>query len=356
MNQENYLDYERILNHVKKENVRPIYLFFGSENYLKENILNKFKNKLINSNQRELNYKVFYGNKNSISEIINELQTIPFISKYKLVVIKEAEKITQKDEVKLINYFNHFKLNNNFSVLLIIYKENTPDKEIVKAVKRIGLIVNFNIPNKTKLIQWIKAKFRQNNKEITPEALFYLQSLVSFELSYLFNEIEKIDIYTRDKKIIEKEDIITAIGGTESVNIFKVLDSLGQKRANSAIDGLVRLDNGNLHSLSILAMIYRQIRLILRTKLLLLSGANFNQIKKELKLPSFIVEKIEKQSKKYTIKELCRAYKLLNIADLELKDSQKNSQIILEELVMNIINQAYNKNESGKPDSYNNKL
>ena len=46
-----------------------------------------------------------------------------------------------------------------------------------------------------------------------------------------------------------------------------------------------------------------------------------------------------KQSKKYTFKELCQSYKLLNIADLELKDSQKNPQIILEELVMNIINQ-----------------
>lgn len=355
MNQENYLDYERILNHIKKENIRPIYLFFGSENYLRENILNKFREKLINPNQRELNYKVFYGEKCSISEIINEMETVPFMSKYKLVVIKEAEKITQKDKARLIDYFNHFKLNTNFSILLIIYKENAPDKEIIKAVERIGLIVNFNIPNKSKLILWIKAKFRQSNKEITPEALFYLQSLVSFDLSYLFNEIEKIDIYTKDKKIIEKEDIITAIGGSESVNIFKVLDSLGEKKSDSLIDGLVKLDNSNLHYLPILAMIYRQIRLILHTKLLLLSGANFNQIRKELKLPSFIVEKIEKQSRKYTIKELCRAYKLLNIADLELKDSQKNPKIILEELVMNIINQTRNKNGSDISDSYNNK-
>lgn len=338
MNQENYLDYERILNHIKKENIRPIYLFFGSENYLKENILNKFREKLINPNQRELNYKVFYGDKCLISEIINEMETIPFISKYKLVVIKEAEKIAQKDEVRLIDYFNHFKLNNNFSILLIIYKENAPDKEIIKAVKRIGLIVNFNVPNKSKLILWTKAKFRQSNKEITPEALFYLQSYVGSDLGYLFNEIDKIDICTKDKKVIEKEDVATAIGGSESVNIFKVLDSLGEKKSNSAIDGLVKLDNSNLHYLSILAMIYRQIRLILHTKLLLLSGANFNQIRKELKLPSFIVEKIAKQSRKYTIKELCQAYKLLNIADLELKDSQKNPQIILEELVMNIIN------------------
>ncbi|GAJ16739.1 unnamed protein product, partial [marine sediment metagenome] len=33
-------------------------------------------------------------------------------------------------------------------------------------------------------------------------------------------------------------------------------------------------------------------------------------------------------------------YELLNIADLEFKDSQKEPKIILEELVMNIINQG----------------
>ncbi len=52
-----------------------------------------------------------------------------------------------------------------------------------------------------------------------------------------------------------------------------------------------------------------------------------------------VVEKIIKQSKKYTFKDICKSYKLLNIADLELKNSQKEPQIILEELVMNIINQ-----------------
>ncbi|GAH86819.1 unnamed protein product, partial [marine sediment metagenome] len=40
---------------------------------------------------------------------------------------------------------------------------------------------------------------------------------------------------------------------------------------------------------------------------------------------------------------LCQSYKLLNVADLELKDSQKNPQIILEELVMNIINQKISR-------------
>jgi len=339
MNQGRYMNYEDIINLIKQDKIYPVYLFYGNENYLKEDISKKLRNRLIDPVYRELNYKVFYGEKLSINEVINDLETLPMISKHKLLIIKEAEKINKNDETKLIDYFNRLSLKNNFSTLIIIYKESSPNKKLITAIKKAGVAANFSITEKAKLTLWIKSKFKQSNKKITQEALFYLQSIVGSDLGRLFNEIEKIDIYTKDQKIIEKEDVMITIGGSEAVNIFKVLDSVGDKDIKNAIDGLVKLNQGDLHHLSIFAMIYRQIKLILQTKLLLTKGFNFKEVEEKLKLPYFVVEKIIKQSKRYTFKEICKSYELLNIADLEFKDSQKEPRIILEELVMNIINQ-----------------
>jgi len=333
------MNYEDMLNLTKQDKIYPVYLFYGKEDYLKEDISKKLRNRLVDSAYSEFNYNVFYGEKLSINEVINDLETIPLMSKYKLAVIKEAEKINKNDETKLINYFNRLSLKSNFSTLIIIYKESSPNKELITAIKRIGIVANFSITDKAKLALWIKSKFSQSNKKITQEALFYLQSIVDSDLGRLFNEIEKIDIYTKDQQIIEKEDVMITMGGSEAVNIFKVLDSIGDKDIINAIDGLVKLNQGNLHHLSIFAMIYRQIKLIFQTKLLLANGFNFKEVEKKLKLPYFVVEKMIKQSKKYTFKEIDKSYELLNIADLELKDSQKEPKIILEELVMNIINQ-----------------
>ena len=308
MNQGRYMNYEDILDLTKQDKIYPVYLFYGKENYLKEDILKKFRNRLIDSAYSEFNYNVFYGEKLSINEVINDLDTMPLISKHKLVVIKEAEKINKNDETKLINYFNRLSLKSNFSTLIIIYKESSPNKELITAIKRIGIAANFSITDKAKLSLWIKSKFGQSNKKITQEALFYLQSIVDSDLGRLFNEIEKIDIYTKDKQIIEKEDVMITMGGSEAVNIFKVLDSVGDKDIINAIDGLVKLNQGNLHHLSIFAMIYRQIKLILQTKLLLAKGFNFKEVEKKLKLPYFVVEKMIKQSKKYTFKEIDKSY------------------------------------------------
>jgi len=334
------MNYENMLHLTKQDKIYPVYLFYGKENYLKEDILKKLRNRLIDSAYRELNYKVFYGEKLSINEVINDLDTLPFMSKHKLAVIKEAEEINKNDEAKLINYFNQLSLKNNFSTLIIIYKESSPNKELITAIKRIGIVANFSLTDKAELVLWIKSKFKQSNKKITQEALFYLQSIVGSDLGRLFNEIEKIDIYTKEQKIIEKEDVMITIGGSEAVNIFKALDSVGDKDIKNALDSLIKLNQGNLHYLSIFAMIYRQIKLMLQTKLLLANGFNFKEVEKKLKLPFFVVEKMIKQSKKYTFKEIYKSYELLNIADLELKDSQKEPRIILEELVMNIINQG----------------
>ncbi len=331
------MNYENMLSLIKQEKIYPVYLFYGKENYLKEDILKKLRNRLIDPVYRELNYKVFYGEKLSINEVINDLKTLPMISEHKLVVIKEAEKINKNDETKLADYFNRLSLKNNFSTLIIIYKESNPNKKLITAIRKVGIAANFNITDKVKLALWINSKFKQSNKKITQEGIFYLQSIVDSDLGRLFNEIEKIDIYTKDQKIIEKEDVMISIGGSEAVNIFKVLDSVGNKDIKNAIDGLVKLNQGNLHHLSIFAMIYRQIKLILQTKLLLAGGFNFKEVEKKLKLPYFVIEKMIRQSKKYTFKEICKSYELLNIADLEFKDSQKEPKIILEELVMNII-------------------
>ncbi|HZK40877.1 MAG TPA: DNA polymerase III subunit delta [Atribacterota bacterium] len=337
MNQGKCINYEDVLSLTKQEKIYPVYLLYGNENYLKEDISKKLRNRLIDPAYRELSYTVFYGEKLSINEVINDLETLPMISKHKLLVIKEAEKINKNDETKLIDYFNRLSLKNNFSTLIIIYKEGKPSKGLITAIKRMGIAVNFSVTDKAKLASWIKSKFMQSNKKISQEALFYLQSIAGSDLGRLFNEIEKIDIYTKDQKTIEKEDVMITIGGSEAVNIFKVLDSVGDKDIKNAMDGLVKLNQGYLHHLAIFAMIYRQIKLILQTKLLIANGSNNKEVEKKLRLPYFIVNKVVKQSEKYTFKEICKSYELLNIADLEFKNSQKEPKIILEELVVNIV-------------------
>jgi DNA polymerase-3 subunit delta len=331
------LHYRDILNDIKRNNLKNLYLFHGKENYLKENITKKMIEKSIDFPSKDINCKTFYGEKITTNEIIEELQTIPFFSKQKMVIIKRAEKINKINREKLIDYLSHWNNEIEFTRLIIIYEDDKPDKNLVSIVKNKGDVVNFEVTDRRTINMWIKARFKINDKKITEDALYYLKSMTHSNLSQLFNEIEKIDIYTQGKKIVHKEDIFGAIGGSESLNIFNILDDIGEKNLKNAINGIVKLNNSSMHHLSILAMIHRQIKLIFQTKLLNEDNRDFNTIKQRLKLPDFIIEKLIRQTKKYSFKEIFKAYELLTFADLELKNSAKNPSIVLEELVANII-------------------
>ncbi|MEA1939481.1 MAG: DNA polymerase III subunit delta [Candidatus Caldatribacteriota bacterium] len=332
-----YSNYSDVSSYLKKGKLHNVYLFYGKEKYLKENIIKRIKGKLFEPAYKELNCKVFYGEKTPINEIIEELEILPFIAKYKLVVIKEAEKISKISKEKIADYIKRFKSENNLSKLIIIFGDKRPDKKIVDIVSEKGIVVNFNTIDRKKIRTWIISKFKNVDKSIDPDALYYLQTMTNSNLEDLFNEIEKIDIYTQNKKVIRMEDVMSSIGVSESLNIFKILDYIGDKDVKNALDGIVRLNNSSLHYLSIFAMIHRQIKLIFKTKMLRENGLEFISIEKKLKLPHFVIHKIINQSKKYTFKEISRAYELLNIADLELKESRKNPSLILEELVVSMV-------------------
>jgi len=331
------LSYNEIVNTFNKTELKNLYLFFGKENYLKENILNKIIEKKVEGSTKELNCKTFYGDKTKISDVIEELQTISFFSPVKTVVLKRAGKLNKSNREKLVHFLDTWKQEDKTIGFYIIYDDEKPDKNMKDIVNEKGDCVNFEPVNRRTIDLWVKARFKRSGKTIHEDALFYLKSMTDNNLSKIFNEMEKIDIFTRGKKIITKENLIGAIGNSESENIFSMLDSMGEKKVQSAIEGIVKLNTGSMHYLSILSMIHRQVKLIFQVKLMGEEKTDFNLIKKKLRLPDFIIKKLIIQSKKYSFKQLFNAYNLIMLADIELKESGKAPSIVLEELVYNIM-------------------
>jgi len=89
--------YRDVLSDLKQGKLKNLYLFHGKENYLKEDILKKVLEKLPDPSLKDINSKTLYGEKVMANDIIGELQTVPFFSKQKLVIIKRAEKVNKEN-------------------------------------------------------------------------------------------------------------------------------------------------------------------------------------------------------------------------------------------------------------------
>src|SRR3989339_346146 len=93
-----YIKPAELLNQIKKNKLGNFYIFAGEESFTIEKGIRLLSKAL---NIDEMNTEVFYGGDLDISSLILSLQTMPFLSDKKIILLKEAEKIKSQELKKL---------------------------------------------------------------------------------------------------------------------------------------------------------------------------------------------------------------------------------------------------------------
>jgi DNA polymerase III subunit delta len=121
----------------------PVFLFIGSERYLKESALEKLKSSLRSTPLEEIDLKVFYGSDSTASQIVGHAQAFPLFSSKKLIVIKEFNKLPKDDRSRFAEYVR----NPAKSTYLVIDidGDDTP-KELTGESKHFKTVA-FNSPS-----------------------------------------------------------------------------------------------------------------------------------------------------------------------------------------------------------------
>lgn len=118
-----------------------VYLFIGEDEQSKSLSINKLKAKLCITNE-SLDYHVFYGDDTEAHEILHTLKTPPFTAKYRLVVLKQAEKLSTPGKNIIAEYVKNPSRNSMFVISADYLKRS--DKIFTFASKHAKCI-NFNI-------------------------------------------------------------------------------------------------------------------------------------------------------------------------------------------------------------------
>lgn len=96
-------DFNKLISNVNEGDYSTFYLLSGTESYFIDKFEFFITDKLINDQNREFDYSVFYGKDVEISQIIESAKRFPMISSYNLVIVREAQNIKQSHDV-LANY------------------------------------------------------------------------------------------------------------------------------------------------------------------------------------------------------------------------------------------------------------
>jgi DNA polymerase-3 subunit delta len=149
----------------------------------------------------------------------------------------------------------------------------------------------------------------------------------------LQSEIEKLLAYVNWARTVTAEDVRRMVPSAATADIFRLVDSLGERNARRAMAQLHHLlRSGDRDAMGVFGMVVRQYRLLLQAKEILEQGGTAAEVKSRLGLPGFVAEKISVQSRHYGLGALERIYRRLLSMDTAMK-SGSDIQVVLDVMV-----------------------
>ena len=328
-------------NQILKKNIEDLdslYLLCGSDDYQIEQFIDKFINKFVNDEFKDFNLDVLAENDNTIAELFNSIETLPFMTEKRIVVFHLYDILAKKTNLdeKLVELVSD--LPETTTLLLVSHKNTDKRLKLYKKIKKLGEIIEFKALKYKKLDQWIKKEAKKEGYNITRKAIKLLEKAFNNNLQQLKNELEKLVIFSNNEDTITKDTVEKMISKDWIVKeniIFDFVDEIGRNNAAEALKLLDDILNEGTSPKQIIGMIARQIRLMLQTKLLSKEGLTVKQIAKRLKQHPYPVEKCLKQSKNFSVNSLERGLEKLLESDYKLVTSN-NDRLELELLVIEL--------------------
>jgi DNA polymerase-3 subunit delta len=221
-------------------------------------------------------------------------------------------------------FIENKKLNANNALLKLAEKE-----------KKIAQVKFFAAPSADALPDWVIDHVEKKGGKIDFSAANDLALFVGADLRALDSEIEKLILY-RNGETIRRDDVRAMVAPAQEQSIFELVDALGQRRTQRALELLHEQLRHNANEFYLLTMITRQYRLMLQVRDLITRGMSADAVQKQLGIHPFVNKKISEQARNYSVEQLEGIMHKLLETDVNLKTSKLEPTLALDLLVVDL--------------------
>lgn len=311
---------------------KQIYLFYGDEDYLIDEKINEFKEKVASS---PFNIEILDGEDLSLEKFSSIIQTFPMFGMEKLVILKNFA-VNSECPKEILTL-----LENIPAEVKIIIHATSVDKrsKFYQLVNSRGEVIEFKsfAPWETdRLVAWIQSYARRYGKIIGEDSAWMLQEIGGRNLRLLASEIEKIITFVGDRKNIEIEDVKNLVSSGEKSS-FDLLDALRVKDLKRALAIFQNLLKNKEDLFQLLGSIAAQYRVMLQIKSLpkevIAKGSKV--VAEKVGAAPYFVKKCLDDVNRFSEQELFNNLEKLLEADLRLKTGE-SEQIVFEMLLTSL--------------------
>ncbi|MFC2012880.1 DNA polymerase III subunit delta [Chloroflexota bacterium] len=328
-----------------------LYILTGPDDFSIQQSLDEIKRSLGDQAMLAVNTTTLEGQQLTLDQLQAASDTPPFLAEKRLVIVSgllgrferggktgrrkkaAAADGSQSEDAALAAYINNLP---ETTVLVLTDDRISSQNPLFKELSRRAKISVFPLLRESQLSQWIQNRVAGRGGSISPRAVDLLAKLVGSNLWIMSNEINKLISFTAGRRI-EAEDVKTMVSYAQQSSVFALVDAILESRAGIAEQMLQQLLQSGASSAYLLAMLSRQLQMMVRAKALSGQRKPRAEIQSRLGITAeFVLRKTLEQAGLYSWERIREAYHKLLEADLSIKTGKYDDELALNILIADL--------------------
>ena len=328
---------------IKEKNMSNCYLFYGSEDYLKQFYVNRICSKFVTDGSETFCLRRYDGKDNTLDEVLEGAQSMPFMSEYCVVIAHDfpLDALTA-DQKKQLTEFLKDTPDTSITIFWMdsveVNSKESKWKWVIDNFTKHAAAVNFEKPSVRELKRIICAYAAKNGCRMEERTAEYLIELSGDSLNVLFNETVKLCNYAGQGGEITREHIDSIAVRSLEARVFDLSKLILARNAQGALELLHTLMLQKAEPIDVFGVILMSFADIYRAKTAVSGGESatypakfFDYRNKEFRLTNG-----SRFASKISNEQLRECFDCLTESDRQLKSTAQDGEMILERLIVRL--------------------
>jgi DNA polymerase-3 subunit delta len=327
------MDALHFIEKAAKSKPQPVYVLHGDEALLKRESLEALDKLLLGDADPEFARSVIPGITAEWSAVRSELDTLPFLSPRRVVVIDQADPFVTNNRATIEKYVAAPAKNG---VLILDVKTWPSNTKLAKAVSDAATIV-CKSPRPQDLPRWAINRAKGTyGKTLAADAATWMIDLADPEMGLLDQELAKLATFVGERQTIGREDVDQIVGRGRAAETFKIFDAIGAGEPAEALAILNRLMEQGEAPLAVLGAFSWQLRRLAAAARLHRAGRSLPDAIEGAGFHHWARDRVEQQLRHLGRQRLDQLFDWLIDADLGMKSTGSQDRLILERLLVRL--------------------
>lgn len=308
-----------LLKKLESEPLPRVLVVHGEETMWKERVYDVLKRRSAQDGFGEWNWSVFHGAKDfNLEPLLTELAMLPWGESSKTVVLRDAHLVSAETMEKLARWLED---NPQANCLALFFEQVDERLRFWKTLRPLALEIKCDPLPGERLASYVEKYCSQRGKALERTTTELFLARVGSNLHVIHNELDKLIALVGERRELTVEDLeaVTSLWPAQIANhtIFQLTDLIAQKKRQEALNVLDLLLSAGEVPLRILALIERQLRLLLAAKT---SSGNLDTAAREMgESSSYALKKLRAQAKQFSLEEIFAGFQAVVQADGDIK-------------------------------------